>query len=399
MADILFLTKPGLFYRGDDGVVSRSFFCQFVPEEVTDALGPESVLWVVTKFGNRLSLQSRLRPDLIQRFDEGKMSGWYLISCSASFGGHLASGENGIEIPGGLPSVPQKMDGLTLLDEISSGKINSVYRATVKRTGLFLERDLNRRGLKDYVKQNREDLVAMSIDQIELNLRARFFESELAIHATFASDNDVFRSSAKEVFGCVQGLELRDLVLRQTESSMETEQTTKRLVTAVDCRLRQFAEDDFMARTMVWNPANYSPDKAILGLLKTNLAEKRHQQMLRLLVDHLNDAGLKPVGSSSIDLAVESDGVTHLFEIKSATEDNYKDQALKGCGQLAEYSYVFKMQSNQQVKRHLIIETPQGVDIDLGYVRNVCLLMGSNLIEFRFEAPWPGKCQILKEIN
>lgn len=399
MADILFLTKPGLFYRGEDGVISRSFFCQFVPQEVTDALGPESVLWVITQFGNRLSLQSRLRPDLIQRFDEGRMSGWYLISCSASFGGHLAAGENGIEIPGGLPSVPQNMGGLALLDEISSAKINSVYRATVRRTGLFLERDLNRRGLKDYVKQNREDLVAMSIDQIELNLRARFFESELAIHATFVSDNDVFRSSAKEVFGYIQGLELRDLVLLQTESSMETKQTTKRLVTAVDCRLRQFAEDDFMARTMVWNPANYSPDKAKHGLLKTNLAEKRHQQMLRFLVDHLNDAGLKPVGSSSIDLAVESDGVTHLFEIKSATEDNYKDQALKGCGQLAEYSYVFKMQTNQQVKRHLIIETPQGIDIDLGYVSNVCLLMGSNLIEFRFEAPWPGKCQILKEIN
>lgn len=397
--DILFLTKPGLFYRGEDGVISRSFFCQFVPEEVTEALAPESVLWVVTKVGDQLSLQSRLRPDLIQRFDEGKMSGWYLISCSASFGGHLTTGENGIEIPGGLPSVPQHMGGLALLDEISSAKINSLYRTTVRRTGLFLERDLNRRGLKDYVKQNREDLVAMSIDQIELNLRARFFESELAIHATFVSDNDVYRSSAKEVYGYVHGLELRDLVLPETESSMETKQTTKRFVTAVDCRLRHFAEDDFMARTMVWNPANFSPDRAKLGLLKTNLAERRHQQMLRLLVDHLNDAGLKPVGSSSIDLAVESVAVTHLFEVKSATADNYKDQAMKGCAQLAEYSYVFNMQTSRQVKRHLIIETPEGIDIDPGYVSDVCSLMGSNLVEFRFDSPWPERCQILKEIN
>lgn len=399
MADIIFLTKPSLFQRGEDGVISRSFFCQFVPEEVTEALGPESVLWVVTKSGNRLSLQSRLRPDLIQRFDEGKMSGWYLISCSASFGGHLTDGEGGAEITGGLLSFSQNMSGLALLDAASSAQINSVYRTTVRRTGLSLERDLNRRTLKGYVNQNRKDLEVMSIDQIELNLRARFFESELAINAIFAADSDVFRSSAKEVFAQVQGLELRDMVTPQTEPSSESKTTRKRLVSSVDCRLRQFSEDDFIARTMVWNPANYSPEKAKLGLLKTNLAEKRHQQMLRFLVDHLVAADLKPVGSSSIDLAVQSNGITHLFEIKSATHDNYKDQALKGCGQLAEYSYVFKMQTGQQVKRHLIIETPEESDIDLDYVKDICLLMGSNLIKFQFESPWPERCQILKEIN
>jgi hypothetical protein len=399
MADIIFLTKPGLFLRGEDGVISRSFFCQFVPKEVTEALSPDSVLWVVTKSGNRLSLQSRLRPDLIQRFDEGKMSGWYLVSCSVSFGGHLAIGENGAEIPGGLPSVPQSMGGLNLLDETTSSQIKSVYRATVRRTGLSLERDLNRRNLKDFVTQNRDELVLRSIDQIELNLRARFFESDLAIHAIFSTDSDVFYSSAKEVFSYVHGLSLRDLVHPQIESSATTKLSQKRHTTTVDCRLRQFTEDDFMARTMVWNPANYSPDKAKLGMLKTNLAEKRHQQMLRLLVDYLIDAGLKPVGSSSIDLAVKADGITHLFEIKSSTIDNYKDQALKGCGQLAEYSYVYNFHTGDEVRRNLIIENPIESYNDLGYVANICLLMGSNLIDFKFESPWPEKCQILKAIN
>lgn len=399
MADIIFFTKPGLFLRGGDGVISRSFFCQSVPKEVTDDLSPDSVLWVVIKYGNRLSLQSRLSPDLIQRFDEGKMSGWYLISCSTSFGGHLATGENGTEIPGALPAVPQNFGSLALIDKKTSDQLNYLYRATVRRTGLSLERDLNRRTLKDYVNQNLEDLMLRTIDQIELNLRARFFESELAIHATFNADNDVFYSSAKEVFAHVQGLALLDLLHLQNELSAETKPTKKRFTSTVDCRLRQFTEDDFMARTMVWNPANYSPDKAKLGLLKTNFAENRHQQMLRFLVDYLIEAGLKPVGSSSIDLAVDANGITHLFEIKSATDDNYKDQALKGCGQLAEYAYIFELQTNSQVKRHLIIETPVGADTEKDYLSDICWLMGSNLIEFRFESAWPERCQILKAIN
>lgn len=396
MADLIFLTKPGLFQRGEDGVISRSFYCQFIANEVIETINPESVLWIVTKSGNQLSLQSRLVPDLIQRFDEGKMSGWYLISCSASFGGHLDSGENSIEIPGGLPSVQLNTGDLALLDDIGLAKMNSVYRSTLRRTGLSLERDLNRRILKDYVNKNRVDLLKMNIDQIDVNLRARFFESELAIHATFINDSDVFRSSAKEVFAYINGLAIRDLV---TEPTGESKLTKKRHITSIDCRLREFTEDDFMSRTMVWNPANFSADKAKLGLLKTNLAEKRHQKMLTLLVNYLINAGIKPFGSPSIDLAVVSDGTAHLFEIKSSTENNFKDQLLKGCGQLAEYSCVYQMQNNQNVKRHLIIETPNGFDVDLCYLRDVCFLMGCNLIEFNFDVPWPERCQILKEIN
>jgi hypothetical protein len=399
MADIVLFTKPGLFQRGEDGVISRSFFCQFVSEELIHALGPDSILWVVTRSGNRLSLQSRLKPDLIQRFDEGKMSGWHLISCSASFGGHVNHGEGGPEIPSGLLSVPQNRDGLFLLDETSSAKVASVYHATVRRTGLSLDRDLHRRALKDYIRQNQEELVAMAIDQLEANLRARFFESELAIHATFMADTDVFRSIAKEAFGYLHGVALRDLVTAQPEPSIEARPAQKRLITSVDCSLRQFTEYDFMARTMVWNPENYSPEKEKLGILKTNLAEKRHQMMLRSLVQHLKKNGYSPLGSSSIDLAIEFDSEVHLFEIKSATEDNHKAQALKGCGQVTEYAYFYALQSTKAVRRHLILETPEDAVMDVGTLASISHLLGVQLIEFDFRQPWPTTCCIMDAIT
>jgi hypothetical protein len=399
MADLVFLTRPGLFQRGEDSVISRSFFCQVLPDELTHSLGPESVLWVVTRSDSWFSLQSRLKPDLIQRFDEGKMSGWYLISCSASFGGHVTHGEGGPEIPSGLLSVPQNKDGLFLLDETSSAKIASVYRATVRRTGMSLDRDLQRRTLKDYAKQHQEDLLGMTIDQLEATLRACFFESELAIHATFIADTDVFRASAKEVFGYLHGIALRDLVILQPESSTEAKLGKKRFVTLVDCRLRQFTEDDFMARTMVWNPENYSPEKEKLGILKTNLAERRHQEMLRSLVLYLKEHGYTPQGSSSIDLAVELNTEVHLFEIKSATEDNHKVQALKGCGQLTEYAYFFTQQSTKVVRRHLILETPEDAIADVEILKSISHLMGVHLIEFHFGLPWPNKCYIKDAIK
>lgn len=399
MADVVFLTNPGLFQRGEDGGISRSFFCQVVSDELIHALGPDTILWVVTRSGNRLTLQSRLRPDLIQRFDEGKMSGWYLISCSSSFGGHITQGVDGPEIPGGLLSVPQNRDGLFRLDEASSAKLASIYRASVRRAGLPLDRDLQRRALKDYVIQNQEDLVVMTIDQIEANLRARFFEFELAIHATFIADMDVFRSSAKEVFGYLHGVALRDLVTPQPTLSTEAQPPKKRPLTSVDCRLRQFTEDDFMARTMVWNPENYSPEKEKLGILKTNLAEKRHNMMLSSLAQYLKENGHTPLGSSSIDLAVELDTEVHLFEIKSATEDNYKAQALKGCGQVTEYAHIFTQHSTKAVRRHLILETPKNSVMDVETLTSICQLMGVQLIEFDFGHPWPTRCRIMDAIT
>jgi hypothetical protein len=221
----------------------------------------------------------------------------------------------------------------------------------------------------------------------------------LAIHATFVADTDVFRSSAKEVFGYLHGEALRDLVTPQPTPLPEVKRSKKRPLTSVDCHLRQFTEDDFMARTMVWNPENYSPEKEKLGILKTNLAEKRHNMMLRSLAQHLKEKGHTPLGSSSIDLAVELDSEIHLFEIKSATEDNYKVQALKGCGQVTEYAHIFALQATKAVRRHLILETPENALVDVDTMTSICFLMGVQLIDFNFGQSWPTRCRIIDAIT
>ena len=69
--------------------------------------------------------------------------------------------------------------------------------------------------------------------------------------------------------------------------------------------------------SLISPPNNFGEEKAKNGLMKTNLAEKRHQEMLRQLNDYFKTLGYLALGSSSIDLAIECDNHIFLFEIKS----------------------------------------------------------------------------------
>lgn len=391
MTDLVFVTESKLFDRDIQGSISRTFFAKFVSGQALEEADSNTVLWILVKRNSEYLLQSRLKPDLIQRYTQGRISGWYIISCSKNFGGHIYP-------PNNLPVIIDNLsifenfpetDTVDIISDTLSSLIQENYNATLRRTNLRFNNDNRRRPLINYVDKNTNELSTLGIDHIELELREYFYESELSLLATLPNNNDPYVSTAFEIYSKINETTLESLPYYSDQFKDSNKKQIVRKY-SIDCRLRSFTEDDLVAREMIWNPENFGEDKFKAGLLKTNLAEQRHQEMLRQLISQLVSKGIAPLGSSSIDLAIEFNDLTAIFEIKSSTIENYKDQAFKGCNQLAEYA--FNLSDKKNILKFLILEVPSGGDVDYKYVSAICKLMNVATIDFNFEKEWPDRC-------
>lgn len=90
---------------------------------------------------------------------------------------------------------------------------------------------------------------------------------------------------------------------------------------------------------------------------KLDRAERKHQAILRDVSNRLVGLGMKPMESSSIDLAIEHRlGAWVVFEIKSATPENFNRQISKGTFQLIEYSFDLRQEGFKIADRVLLVE-------------------------------------------
>lgn len=393
MTDLVFVSESRLFDRDVQGFISRTFFSKFVSTVALQEANTESVIWVIAKRDSEYFLQSRLKVDLIQRYTQGRMSGWYVINCSKNFGGHIFS-PNDLELVIDTSSTYESFpdcDTVDVLPHSLAELLIKYYKGTLRKTNIRLSNDNRRKFLMNYVKKFVDELSSLSVNQIESELRVNFYESELLLLASLPSIDDPYVSTAMEIFSVINEIPLTSIEsysARFVKSNISN--GLRKYYT--DCMLRTFTEDDLSAREMIWNKNSFSEEKLVDGLLKTNLAEQRHQEILRQLISQFTLMGMTPLGSSSIDLAIEFDDTIALFEIKSTTLDNYKDQALKGCGQLAEYAFNLSNKTNKKIFKFLILEVPIDGPVDSVYVSNICKTMNVATIDFNFNNAWPDRC-------
>lgn len=395
MTDLVFVTESRLFDRDIHGAISRTFFSKTVSIQALDGTDSEKVLWIVVKRNSEYYLQSRLKVDLIQRYTQGRMSGWYAVSCSKNFGGHIYRPSDLSVIIDASPEIIKfpESDTLDMVSDSLAKILQRNYSATLRKTNLRLNNDNRRKFLMSYVEKNIKELSSLGVNQIELELRDDFYEGELFLLASLQNNSDPYLSTAIEIFSIINDVPLASLS-SYTDKLNFSNKNQKVRKYYIDCMLRTFTEDDLVAREMIWNPDNFGEDKFKAGLLKTNLAEHRHQEILRQLISQIGSKGIVPLGSSSIDLAIEFNDAIAIFEIKSTTIENYKDQAFKGCNQLNEYAFNLSKKSNKYIVKFLILEIPSEAEVDAEYVSEICKLMNVIVIDFNFEKEWPDRCVI-----
>jgi hypothetical protein len=122
-----------------------------------------------------------------------------------------------------------------------------------------------------------------------------------------------------------------------------------------------------------------------LSKIRTERAERHHQEILKALAELLKGKGLNLFKNAKIDLAVIQKDKLWIFEIKSTTPKNYSDQVRNAVVQLMENEFLYKKSYATVIKvavfQHL---PPEGsklfVDDFLAFtkIKRIFFVMASN---------------------
>lgn len=125
-------------------------------------------------------------------------------------------------------------------------------------------------------------------------------------------------------------------------------------------------------------------------MMKTQDAEKRHQDILKDLCQYFISKGLQPEQSSSIDLAIRKKDIYDIFEIKTTTQDNIINQAAKGSFQLAIYSMEMISCGFTVGRKILLIEASEDFSVN-NFISETVKSMGFDVIFYYNDKNWPNK--------
>ena len=87
--------------------------------------------------------------------------------------------------------------------------------------------------------------------------------------------------------------------------------------------------------------------------IKVERANRIHRELVNLVATRIRSAGAIPRSNQLIDLATRYQNQSFIFEMKSTTQRNVRDQIRKGISQLYEYRY---LQNNPEASLVLVID-------------------------------------------
>ena len=132
-------------------------------------------------------------------------------------------------------------------------------------------------------------------------------------------------------------------------------------------------------------------------LAKLQMAETRHQEILRDLAIFMTSSSLVPEQSNSIDLLIETSDKIVICEIKSSSDSNAGSQCRKAIAQLVEYRYFMSTITSKAILPVLIIEE-SGNSILLDSYKSIMESVGIRLFSYQRNIQWPLRCYDFVEL-
>lgn len=163
-----------------------------------------------------------------------------------------------------------------------------------------------------------------------------------------------------------------------------------RRIRTVDIGLRKVIPDRVKARRFINPPQNHIDALGEDLILKTDRAEASHQKILADLSSRALYLGLTPYETNSMDLYIEGKKGCIVIEIKSATQENFYRQCLKGAIQATEYSYALRAYRDASPKAAVVIERQESEQLE-GYCRGLLNYMGIGMLSYRETLSWPER--------
>jgi hypothetical protein len=126
-------------------------------------------------------------------------------------------------------------------------------------------------------------------------------------------------------------------------------------------------------------------------LIKTEDAERRHQDILRDISEYLISIGFIPKQTNSIDIALLGNQNNFIFEIKSISEKNILTQTSKGIIQLALYSQFMLNAGYMNVEKILILEN-QSDNVKINsLIIDSLKSIGVSILLYDNDKKWPNR--------
>lgn len=332
----------------------------------------------------------------VERFEDGLNAGDYLLTvspfdsfrCVRSYdeGAESFSTSEFSAVSSGLHEITEK-----IYEKIKS----NVVSQTIVRLKPPSEADMKRLaglniGLKSVsAKSAMESVLAKKTLE---ELWANSNKPKLPPFAHFAYRSIEAQKGEEEANKWIKELSALDPTVKKVGKNADTLGETNDVdinIPTVDLDLKPIDPDRLYARKFIARDTDILDLESMLE--KTEHAEKRHQDMLRDIVIYLQETGLTPMQSSSIDLFVKTaDKTSTTFEIKTTTKNNVLAQAAKGLFQLGCYAKAMKQEGFESNSLVLVMEDIFSDKLN-AYVYDVLKNFGICVLFYDGEKSWPDK--------
>ena len=126
------------------------------------------------------------------------------------------------------------------------------------------------------------------------------------------------------------------------------------------------------------------------SMMKTEDAERKHQDILKDISEFFIRQGLVPEQSASIDLALRSEEQCTIFEIKTLNLENISSQVAKGIFQLATYAQAMLNAKLDSPRKVLILEDLNSLGMQ-DFIQKTALSLGIEILFYNSRLEWPDR--------
>ena len=325
--------------------------------ELPEALNvPELCLWLVVDSDSGYLIAAKLIVAAIEVFDEGPEAGSLLLTGDIDHSYYFLPSDHASlsrwRVPAELNPLVLRAETPQLLTDAEVGRLNESVNGAIERSFSPPSQHVVSRSLELINGKDIHD----NIGEIIRQLKTIFPLGELPLNTRHPETWD---SYASVTYFCLEalGVDSEKAQVRITDCVSAVRMKSARGVQSVDTSLTPLVADRIVARSFR-RLRSWQMDDFTAAILKTERAEKRHQAILKDIVSVLIASGKECMETRSVDLAVQSSNGLSLFEVKSATEDNFFSQVMKAVLQLLYYAHAFRLAGAPVVRLCVIVDKP-----------------------------------------
>lgn len=389
----LYIVSAGVLFGGES---ARATFQLIVPE-IPSATYPKKSLtvWTADDVGDGPALLQRLEIETIEQVTSGLLSGHFVLVGSASESVRFRRSAS-----------PPESYSLSEMEGLNSPQISGRLILLTEDQGAYL-RDIERKSWKTsfFHPEERKILSALKLaksikpfgkigPRVALEAVATLFPmGELSRHKDDPPDISPVESYASRVLEKLGSGREDSLEAIASVSSSELGKTTPS-ERRIETLLKPLEEVDLLPRKYVWSRESSVPFLVEDFLVKTEKAERRHQEILSDCYKYLKNRGALPRFNRNIDLSLECKDGLVLVEIKSANTTNFREQVLHGAIQITEYAFHFKKSGEKVHKKCVLIEVPPDFE-GTEYYGEILSSIDIEMIPYDDRLPWPERAERL----